>query len=229
MDNVSVEMKVKRIALALMVGLCGALLIVLAMPEHASASAPCEVPSAQVTGTFEIYLPLVCVNSVCYGSTTIYTGTCASQVRGQLYRDLVSNTISIIGPIGEAASEHCCPISEAEAKGLYVGRVLRLIPTIMYQILSAIWIFLSETTGFLMSLIGLQTATPLAYENISCSDGMEPFCFSVAAIAATDDMAGGWITIAVALLIVVLSIYLTIWVVNQVRFILEPASSGGDE
>lgn len=201
-------------------------------PKTKAPSAPIE--SGPIVSVF--YLPLVLNGSdVPYGPTPTPTPVatwpaitpCADPVRGPLYRDMVSNTADILGPVAAWAGQSCCMLDAARTNGRYVGRVLGLVRVIGLKVGTLIWRMVGQAGEFVVGLFGILPSAPTMYE-ITCEDEAEGICWGLAVIVALDEMAGGWITIIVGFVLAILTIFLALYVIREVRNILLGGAGGGD-
>jgi hypothetical protein len=183
-------------------------------------------------GSNTIFLPIIMRNYDGYTGpvTPRYGPVCSNDpARGQLYRDLVGFTVSFLQPLFDWTSVSClCGLSTAQAAGTVFGAIAGRIVRIIVEIFNLLF----EAIGSVVSLIGSLfalisgAATPPA---ISCEGDAEGICLGLAAIVALDDMADGIITLMVLVLLTVLSFYLGMYHIREVRSIMQPETGGDDE
>jgi len=148
-------------------------------------------------------------------------------LRGDLYRNLVSNTIVVMNPLAGWASSGCtCGLMDAQARGSAIGTIIAMGVKIVGRIFATIGTVIGQALNLLLQFWELATAASDEY-SVSCESDMELFCFGLAAIVALDDIGGGIIMTLTLLLVSVASIYLILWVVQQVREVMQPG--GGDD
>lgn len=185
--------------------------------------------------TSTIYLPYICKEGDCDGQPFVPTPiptwepveACSDTMRGPLYRDMVSSTVDFVEPIAVWAEESCCDPDIAYSDGVFIGRVLGLIPTILSKIFTLLFNIVSVAIGYIGSIIGL-LASPAHDFEISCTGEAEAFCFGLAAIMSLDDQAGGILTVIIGMVVAALSFFLVMWIVNQVRDMMQPGTGDSE-
>lgn len=151
----------------------------------------------------------------------------ADPARGQIYRNLVTSTTTILLPLGEWSAASCdCGMSTARQFGYSFGYLVALAMNVILAVIGLVFDGLAAAVSLLSSIFQLArgAGTPPA---INCAGDTAAICWGIAAIAALDDWAGGLITIIVLLLVAILSFYLGMFIVNNVREMLQPGSGAG--
>lgn len=109
-----------------------------------------------------------------------------------------------------------------------VGSLVSLILTLLGRLLGLIWTILNSAIGLLGSLASFAKGSDRSAYPIDCAGDAEGICFGLAAIVKLDEVAGNWITIVTTLTVSVLTIYLGMYIVNQVRSMMQPGSGTED-
>lgn len=146
--------------------------------------------------------------------------------RGPLYRTLVTNTTALLYPFMAWSMIACnCGLGTARANGTAVGQIAGKVFRIIRLVFEIIWHSIQAAISLIGDIIGmiLGAATP---PSIVCTGDVELLCFGIATIASLDAMANGIITTIVMLVLAILSFYLGIYVIKEVRQIMQP---GDDE
>lgn len=198
----------------LLIGAVGVLAIVANSQDYTHAQ----------SGGTTVYLPLICRSNECWGTTPVggdETSCGNNPYRGELYHDLYYSSIDLMQPIANWASDSCCSVAVAQAKGEFVGNVFQLIPTIAYKIIAQFWDGLTRSISLLSSIVSIMSGNPTGYY-VDCTADAEMFCFGLGAVMALDDMAGGWVTALVTLVVAILGFYLVLYVIGEVRAMLQP-------
>jgi len=220
-------MKTIAICILALVAL-GMVSVLLSMPVQASPQQQ-TTPTPTPTPAGMAYFPFICKNGYCGGRATYVPPTmplgCSDPSRGDLYRALVTNTQTTLDPIYVWGEEDCCSLDVARLKGHIVGDVLQLIPTTLYKLLGLGWQVIVSSTGFIGSILRLTSGVPTGYE-VNCANDAEFFCLGLGAIAALDDMAGGWITVLTILVVAIMGFYLALYVIREVRNMMQPGAGG---
>ena len=89
--------------------------------------------------------------------------------------------------------------------------------------LGAAWQLIASSVTFIGSILQLTGGTPIGYD-VQCTNDAEFFCLGLAAIVALDDMAGGWVTVLTILVVAIMGFYLAIYVIQEVRNMMQPGS-----
>ncbi len=147
--------------------------------------------------------------------------------RGSLYRELVTNTTVLLWPLMDWATTACtCGLSTSQANGAAVGSIAGKVFRIVRATVGIIWTAVQAAVSLIGSIIDLVLGDAMT-PSIVCTGDAEYICFGIAAIASLDGMADGLITVFVLLLLAFLTFYLGMYVVRQVRELMEP--SGGED
>ena len=86
-----------------------------------------------------------------------------------------------------------------------------------------------QAIGMLSSIsYAVSSGNAQTYAPIDCSGDSEAICLGLGIILVIDQYAGQYIAPVVYMGLAALSIYLVIYVVNQVRAMMQPGDSGGD-
>jgi hypothetical protein len=109
-----------------------------------------------------------------------------------------------------------------------IASLVGLIMTLLGRLLGLIWIILNSAIGLLGSLVSFARGTDRSAYPIDCAGDAEAICFGLAAIVKLDEIAGNWLTIITTLTVSVLTIYLGMYIVNQVRSMMQPGSGAED-
>jgi hypothetical protein len=109
-----------------------------------------------------------------------------------------------------------------------VGSLVSLIMDLLGRLLGLIWTILNSAIGLLGSLSTFARGSDRSAYPIDCAGDSEAICFGLAAIVKLDEIAGNWLTIITSLTVSVLTIYLGIYIVNQVRSMMQPGSGAED-
>jgi len=109
-----------------------------------------------------------------------------------------------------------------------VGSLVSLIMDLLGRLLGLIWTILNSAIGLLGSLSTFARGSDRSAYPIDCAGDSEAICFGLAAIVKLDEIAGNWLTIITTLTVSVLTIYLGMYVVNQVRSMMQPGSGAED-
>jgi len=184
-------------------------------------------PPAQVVYSYTLYMPIIQKGDLGnqeQAPARFLTACSDDPARGALYRTLVSGTIAIMNPLAEWANDGCeCGLDRARAQGRAFGGVIGLGVAIVGRIFTTLANIVEYAMNMIFQFIGLVSA-PMEGMDITCDDDAEGFCAGLAAIVAIDDMAGGIITTIVVLLVSILTIYLVLYIIGEVRQMIQPGS-----
>jgi hypothetical protein len=109
-----------------------------------------------------------------------------------------------------------------------IASLVGLIMTLLGRLLGLIWMILNSAIGLLGSLASFARGSDRSAYFIDCAGDAEAICFGLAAIVKLDEIAGNWLTIITMLTVSVLTIYLGMYIVNQVRSMMQPGSGTED-
>lgn len=198
-----------------------------ATPYALAQESPLPTPQLEsFAPTTTIYLPIIMMPYSAPELPIVALGCGDDPERGSIYRSLVSNTIVIMNPLAGWAASGCqCGQLDAQARGYAIGTIAGMMLRIVGQVLIVLGSMISSAVQLLLQIIGVMQS-PASSVDVSCEADMQGFCIALAAMIALDENAGGIITTLVTLLVSLLSFYLILYVVREVREIMQP--SGGD-
>jgi hypothetical protein len=202
------------------------------LPTFQSSPLPGPTPEAWIP-TNAVYFPIIMKNApaglnLYYPEETPIVLNCANDpCRGDFYRSLVSNTITILNPLAGWASSGCsCGLLDARARGAAIGTLAGMGVKIVGRIFSTIGNVIGSAVTMLFQIVALIQA-PAEAIDVRCDAEMELFCVGMAAIMALDEMASGLIMTVTLLFVGIMAFYLISYIITQVREIMQP--SGSDE
>lgn len=105
-----------------------------------------------------------------------------------------------------------------------IGSLISLIMALLGRLLGLIWTILNSAIGLLGSLSSFARGSDRSAYPIDCAGDAEAICFGLAAIVELDEIAGNWLTIIATLTVSVLTVYLGMYIVNQIRSMMQPGS-----
>jgi hypothetical protein len=198
-----------------------------AMPTFQSPTPVTSPLPTPVAMTEKVYLPIIFKNYPNLDAPEpIVPCDIDDPARGPLYRSLVTNTTALLYPFMAWSMIACnCGLGTARANGTAVGQIAGKVFRIIRLVFEIIWHAIQAAISLIGDIIGmiLGAATP---PSIVCTGDVELLCFGIATIASLDAMANGIITTIVMLVLAILSFYLGIYVIKEVRQIMQP---GDDE
>lgn len=206
------------------------MVIVFAFVGLSSASAAGPSPFQSVLGLPEgdylDFLPVI-VKNASEPSTARIGPVCGeNSSRGQTYRDLIAFTSPIFDPINEWASSLCqCGSANAFYQGSLFGHIVGKMARIVMHILGMIWNIITRAIGLILSILAMARGEGVDPQ-INCENDMQYFCFILAMFASLDNMAGGAVMAVVLFVLAVLSFYLGMYLIREIRKIMEPTSGG---